>query len=48
MAEAVAFLLLNPGLRHAMGREAAWRAQRHHSLETAAWRVHRVLDALVV
>jgi glycosyltransferase involved in cell wall biosynthesis len=47
MAEAVAFLLLNPGLRHAMGREAAWRAQRHHSLETAAWRVHRVLDALV-
>jgi glycosyltransferase involved in cell wall biosynthesis len=46
MAEAVAFLLLNPGLRHAMGREAAWRAQRHNSLETATWRVQQVIESI--
>ncbi|MCF8480225.1 MAG: glycosyltransferase family 4 protein [Rhodospirillum sp.] len=46
MAEAVAFLLLNPGLRHAMGREAAWRAQRHNSLETATWRVQQAIETI--
>ncbi|MBK1666164.1 glycosyl transferase family 1 [Rhodospirillum rubrum] len=46
LAEAVAFLLLNPSLRHTMGRQAAWWVQREHSLEAAAWRLQSLLQDL--
>ncbi len=45
-AEAVAFLLLNPGLRHRMGHQAAWRVQRDHSMEAATYTLTTILDAL--